>query len=125
MNILHVNVISKITAIIINSAQNLDIPNIYNYFKYFIIVTIIYLVLFYIYKNIQAKLVSKLRQWIKLELIKIVLMINNNDLSQINMPEIYLPINRISGASFLMYNSFITQIFPNIMLLIVIFGYSS
>lgn len=123
MNILHVNVISKITAIILNSAQNLDFANIYKYFKYFIIITIIYLVMFHVYKIIQAKLVSKLRQWIKLELIKIVLIINNNDLSQINMPEIYLPINRISGASFLMYNSFITQIFPNIMLLIVIFGY--
>jgi ABC-type bacteriocin/lantibiotic exporter with double-glycine peptidase domain len=123
MNILYVNVISRITASIINAAQNLEIVNIYNYFKYFIIVSVVYLVIYYVYKSIQSRLISKLRQWIKLELIKIVLTINNNDLSQINMTEINIPINRIAAACFLMYNSFITHIFPNMMLLLVIFGY--
>jgi len=123
MNILNVNIISRITASILNAAQNLEIVNIYNYFKYFIIVSIVYLVLYYIYKKIQSELISKLRQWIKLELIKIILIINNNNLSQINMPEIYVPINRIAGAAFQTYNVFITQIFPNVMLLIVIFSY--
>ena len=123
MNILNVNIISRITASILNAAQKLEIENIYNYFKYFIIVSIVYLVLYYIYKKIQSELISKLRQWIKLELIKIVLIINNNNLSQINMPEIYVPINRIAAASFQTYNMVITQLFPNVMLLLVIFGY--
>ena len=42
MNILNVNIISRITASILNAAQNLQIGNIYNYFKYFIIVSIVY-----------------------------------------------------------------------------------
>ena len=123
MNILYVNVISRITASIINAAQNLEIENIYNYFKYFIIVSVVFLVIYHIYKSIQSNLISKLRQWIKLELIKIILTINNNNLNQINMTEINIPINRIAAACFLMYNSFITHIFPNFMLLLVIFGY--
>ena len=123
MAILAVNVLSKITASIINSAQNLEIENIYSNLKYFIIVSIVFLILYYFFKKIQAELISKLRQWIKLELLKIVLTINNNDLSQINMQELYTPILRISTASFQFYNVFITMIIPNIMLLIVIFGY--
>ena len=125
MSILAVNVISKITASIINAAQNLQIENIYYNLKYFIIVSILFLILYYFFKKIQAELISKLRQWIKLELIKIVLTINNNDLSQINMQELYTPILRISTASFQFYNVFITMIIPNIMLLLVIFGYFS
>lgn len=123
MNILTVNIISKLSASIINAAQNLEIESIYDYFKYFIIVSIIYLILYFIFKNIQSKLISKLRQWIKLELVKIFLIINNNNLSQINMQELHTPILRISTSSFQMYNVFITQVFPNIMLLIVIFAY--
>lgn len=123
MNILTVNIISKLSASIINAAQNLEIESIYDYFKYFIIVSIIYLILYFIFKNIQSKLISNLRQWIKLELVKIFLIINNNNLSQINMQELHTPILRISTSSFQMYNVFITQVFPNIMLLIVIFAY--
>jgi hypothetical protein len=72
MSILAVNVISKITASIINAAQNLQIENIYSNLKYFIIVSILFLILYYFFKKIQAELISKLRQWIKLELIKIL-----------------------------------------------------
>ena len=125
MSILTVNVISKITASIINAAQNAQIENIYKNLKYLIIVSILFLILYYIYKNVQAKLISQLRQWIKLEIIKILLTINNNNLSQINMPELYIPIIRISNASFQFYNLLMTVIIPNIILVLVIGGYFS
>ena len=108
MNILHVAVISKLTAGIINAVQKLAVGDIYVYFKYFIIVSIAYLIIYYIYKILQLRLLSKLRQWIKAEIIEIILRINNDkELQQINMTELNTPINRISSASFLVINNLI------------------
>lgn len=124
MNILHVAVISKLTAGIINAIQKLVVGDIYLYFKYFIIVSIVYLIIYYIYKILQLRLLSKMRQWIKSEIIEIILRINNDkELQQINMTELNVPINRISSASFLVINNLISYILPNITLLFVIISY--
>jgi ABC-type bacteriocin/lantibiotic exporter with double-glycine peptidase domain len=124
MNILHVAVISKLTAGIINSVQQLVVGDIYLYFKYFIIISIVYLIVYYIYKLLQLRLLSKMRQWIKSEIIEIILRINNDkELQQINMTELNTPINRISSASFLVINNLISYILPNITLLFVIISY--
>lgn len=124
MNILHVAVISKLTAGIINAVQKLAVGDIYVYFKYFIIVSIAYLIIYYIYKILQLRLLSKLRQWIKAEIIEIILRINNDkELQQINMTELNTPINRISSASFLVINNLISYSFPNVTLLLVIISY--
>jgi len=123
MNIIHVNIFSKITADIINSAHNFEKDNIYYSFKYFIFITTIYLVVYHFYKKNQFELLSKLRQWIKQELISIILNINNNELKQINISELIPPINRLSSASFLVINNIISQILPNLILLFVIIIY--
>ena len=124
MNILHVAVISQLTAGIINAIQKLVVSDIYLYFKYFIIVSIVYLIIYYIYKLLQLRLLSKMRQWIKSEIIEIILRINNDkELQQINMTELNIPINRISSASFLVINNLISYILPNITLLFVIISY--
>jgi len=124
MNILHVAVISKLTAGIINAVQQLVVGDIYLYFKYFIIISVVYLIVYYIYKLLQLRLLSKMRQWIKSEIIEIILRINNDkELQQINMTELNVPINRISSASFLVINNLISYILPNITLLFVIISY--
>lgn len=124
INILQVAVISNITAGLINAVQNSIVLDIFKNFKYFIIVSIIYLIINYIYKTIQLKLLSKLRHWLKSELVHIILKINNdNELEQINSIELNTPISRISAASFLVLNNFISYSFPNIILLLVIIAY--
>lgn len=124
MNILHVIIISKLTAGIINAVQKLVDIDIYIYFKYFIIVSFVYLIIYNIYKILQLRLLSKLRQWLKAEIVEIILRINNDkELQQINMIELNTPINRISGASFLVINNLISYSFPNVTLLLVIISY--
>ena len=56
-----INVISYITANIIKSIQENKIDGAYKFYKYFIIITVIYLILYYFYKFIQNKLLSKLK----------------------------------------------------------------
>jgi hypothetical protein len=85
INILQVAVISQLTAGIINAAQKSITLDIFSYFKYFIIVSVIYVIIYYIYKLIQLQLLSKLRHWIKSELIEMILRTNNdNELHQID-----------------------------------------
>jgi len=123
INIFQINVISYVTANIINSVENKKYPNSILFFKYFILVFFIYSVLYFFYKRTQNSLIVTLRQWIKKELLKSVLIVNNDTMSQDNILSLSTPINRIPTSCFLLFNTFITSILPNITLLLVIFFY--
>jgi ABC-type bacteriocin/lantibiotic exporter with double-glycine peptidase domain len=123
INIFQINIISYVTANIINSIENKKYPNSILFFKYFILVFFIYSVLYFFYKRTQNNLIVTLRQWIKKELLKSVLIVNNDTMSQTNFLSLSTPINRIPTSCFLLFNTFITNILPNITLLLVIFFY--
>jgi len=124
INVLHVAVISQLSAGIINAVQNSITIDIFRYFKYFIIISLIYVVTYYIYKLIQLQLLSKLRHLLKSELIEMILRVNNDkELQQMNIIDLNTPISRISAASFLVLNNFISYNLPNLVLLFVILTY--
>jgi ABC-type multidrug transport system fused ATPase/permease subunit len=123
INIFQINIISYITANIINSIQKNNLNLVYQYYKYFIVISVIYVFLYNFYKLLQNNLLTKLRQWIRSELIKIVLVINNENFSNINFTKLNSPINRISGNCFLVFNNIFTYLIPNITLLFIISGY--
>ena len=124
INVLQVAVISQLSAGIINAVQNSVTMDIFRYFKYFIIISLIYVVTYYIYKLIQLQLLSKLRHWLKSELIEMILRVNNDkELQQMNIIDLNTPISRISAASFLVLNNFISYNLPNLVLLFVILTY--
>ena len=64
LNILKINVISYISANIIKSIQERKIDNTYIFYRYFIIISIIFIILFNYYQILQNHLLSKLRQWL-------------------------------------------------------------
>lgn len=123
INTFQINIISYVTANIINSVENKKYPNTILFFKYFILIFFIYSVLYFFYKRTQNSLIVKLRQWIKKELLKSILVVNNDIMSQDNLLSLSTPISRIPTSCFLLFNTFITTIVPNITLLLVIFFY--
>jgi len=124
INVLQVAVISQLSAGIINAVQNSITIDIFRYFKYFIIISLIYVVTYNIYKLIQLQLLSKLRHWLKSELIEMILRVNNDkELQQMNIIDLNTPISRISAASFLVLNNFISYNLPNLVLFFVILTY--
>jgi ABC-type multidrug transport system fused ATPase/permease subunit len=123
INIFQINIISYITANIINSIQKNNLTLVYQYYKYFIIISLIYVFLYNFYKLLQNILLTKLRQWIRSELIKMILVINNENFSNINFTKLNSPINRISANAFLIFNNLFTYLIPNITLLLIITGY--
>ena len=122
INIFQTNGISYITASIIESLQNNgnNTEKVYEYFKYFIIVSSLYIFLYNFYKYFQNKILTKLRQWMRNQLVKMLLLVNNENFSEINFTKLNSPINRISSVSFMVFNDIITYILPNITFLIII-----
>jgi ATP-binding cassette subfamily B protein len=121
INILQTNGISFITANIITSLQNKNSnKTTYNYFKWFILVSIIFIILYHSYKYFQNKLLTKLRQWMRHHLVKMILKMNNEKFSEMNFTKLNSPINRISSVSFMVFNDIITYLLPNITFLFIV-----
>lgn len=120
INLFQTNGISFITATIIDSIQKKQYDNVHQFFKYFIYVSIMFVFLFYLYKYFQNKLLTKLRQWMRHQLVKMLLLVNNENFSEINFSKLNSPINRISSVSFMVFNDVITYLLPNITFLLMI-----
>jgi ABC-type multidrug transport system fused ATPase/permease subunit len=120
INILQTNGISFITANIITSLQNNNKLTTYHYFQWFIIISIIFIILYHSYKYFQNRLLTKLRQWMRHNLIEIILKLNNEKFSEINFTKLNSPINRISSVSFMIFNDIITYLLPNITFLFIV-----
>ena len=123
LNILKINIISYISANIIKSIQTNNIYNVFIYYKYFIVISIIFIFLFSFYKIFQNQLLSKLRQWVRHYIIKILLLINNENLSSVNFTKLNSPTFRIANNCFYFFNNIIGTLIPNITLLIIVFTF--
>ena len=123
INGLKVNVISYITANIIQNIQKKNSVDTYRFYYYFIIISVIFIILFSIYKYTQNNIGFHLKNWMKRELIKLTLIINNNNYSDVNFTKLYNPIQRTSGVFNVLFNCITSYIIPNITLIIIILCY--
>lgn len=123
LSLLKINVIALITANIIKSIQTTDIKNVFSYYKYFIIASIVYVILYIIYKYKQNNILIQLRLWIKKEIVDNMMKTNNENLSHENFTKLNNPINRVSSLIYFIYNNFVSNILPNLSILFVIFLY--
>ena len=123
INIIQTNGISYITAKIIDFIHKNKKNLVYDFFKYFVFISIAYILLYNYYKYFQNKLLTKLRQWMRHQLVKAMLIVNNENLSEINFTKLNSPINRISSVCFMVFNDMITYLLPNITFLIIISCY--
>jgi len=120
INFLKINVISYIVANIIGSINKKNEIVTKQYYVYFIIVSLFYIIIYGIYKIIQNNLLSVLKQDIKTNLVEILLNKNNENMSNINFSKLNTPILRISASIFYIFNEILTLIIPNITLIIII-----
>jgi ABC-type multidrug transport system fused ATPase/permease subunit len=123
LSLLKINVIALITANIIKSIQTSDIKTVFDYYKYFIIASIIYITLYIIYKYKQNNILIQLRLWMKKEIVDNMMKTNNENLSHENFTKLNNPINRVSSLIYFIYNNFVSNILPNLSILFVIFIY--
>jgi ATP-binding cassette, subfamily B, bacterial len=123
VNVIQTNAISTITANIITHIKGGGKDSVYKYIHLFVGVSILYLVFYHLYKIVQINLITKLRQWTRNQLIKLVLLNNNENYSEKSFMELDSPISRMSTVSFMMFNDIITFVIPTIIFLLIITGY--
>ena len=121
ISLLKINVISYVTANIIQSIKNKNENDSYTYLYYFIIISSVYTLLFSLYKFLKSKILVDLRHWFRNEIIKKLLIINNNNFSESNFTKLNSPIIRLSNYIYYTLNIILTIILPNITVLFVIF----
>jgi ATP-binding cassette subfamily B protein len=123
INIIQTNGISYLTAKIIDFIHKNKKILVYDFFKYFVLISVSYILLYNFYKYFQNKLLTKLRQWMRHQLVKAMLIVNNENFSEINFTKLNSPINRISSVCFMVFNDAITYLLPNISFLIIVSSY--
>jgi len=123
INIFQTNGISYITANIIEEIYNNNKSGVMKYFKYFVIISVIYIFMYNYYKYFQNKILTKLRQWVRHNLLRILMLINNENFSEMNFIKLNSPINRISSVCFMVFNDIITYLLPNFTFLLIIYAY--
>jgi ATP-binding cassette subfamily B protein len=111
------------TAKIISSVKENHSSAAYTCFTYLIILVIIYLAVTSLFKYYKTTLLTKLRHWMRQELIRIILKVNNENFSGMNFTKLNSPIDRISSVCFMIFSDIVSYILPNTLFLLVISGF--
>jgi len=120
INLFQINGISIITANIIESLQLNKIALAKRYYVYFIIVSVLFLLLYHAYKHYQNLLFTKLSNWLKRELVDFIIKSNNENMASINFSKLVSPINRITNSIYGVFYRILIHLFPDLIFILVI-----
>lgn len=122
-NIITTNVITHFNSMLITSVQGGQLDTTIMFFKYFMYSRIAFALFTYGYKLVQDVIMTNLKQWIRNNLIKIILKTSNEDLSNINFTKLNTPINRLASTVFLILGDTLNFSLPYAMFILVSIGY--
>jgi len=121
--LIQTNGISYITANLIESMEKNNYESTMRMFKLFISISVLFMIVYYTYKTIQNDIVTKMMQWIKHEIFKVILLTNNENMCHVNFVEFITPITRISVSCYILFYDIISSILPTVGFLLVIAGF--
>jgi len=119
----YTNLSSIVNANIIQGIQQNDYKKTLSNFRYFIGVSAIFLIIYYIYRTLQNNVLTILVHWTKSEIYNFILLANNENMRNVNFVEFITPITRISNSCNLLLSDILSSIVPTVAFLIVIFIY--
>ena len=108
------NGISFISASIIDGVELGNRKASNHFFIQFCIISMLFIYVYYTYKSLQTKLLTKLRQWIKYKLVGLLLKSNNENMSEMNFSKVSSPINRISSVCFMLFTDLFSGMLPTL-----------
>ena len=123
INILQTNGISFLTANIIQNMEQHEPKVALVFFRYFVLVSIIYITLMAGYRWFKDRMMTKMAQWLQFQIVKMVMTINNQTMSNSNFTNINTLINQLSTTTFNFFTDVITYLIPNVVFLFVVAGY--
>lgn len=123
LSFFYTNISSIVNANIIQGIQKNDFTKVFTNFKYFIGVSIIFIITYYFYKLVQNNVLTRLAHWTKSEIFNFILLANNENMRNVNFVEFITPITRISNSCNMLLSDIISNVVPTISFLTVIFAY--
>jgi ABC-type bacteriocin/lantibiotic exporter with double-glycine peptidase domain len=123
ITMIQTNGISFVTANIIESVEKHSLKSTMQFFNYFIYLSILFFIIYYIYKSLQNNLITKIIQWVKNEIFRIILKTNNENMQNVNFVEFITPITRISVSFYALFFDIITVIIPTMAFLLIVSSY--
>jgi len=123
LSFFYTNISSIVNANIIQGIQTNNIAKAFTNYKFFIIVSVFYIIAYYIYKTLQNNILTKLAHWIKYQMFSYILTTNNENMSNVNFVEFITPITRISNSCNMLLSDIISNMIPTVAFLIVILIY--
>ena len=118
-NAIQTNGVSHFNAEIITFLQKGDFSNTLYFFKWFMAIWVLYILTKRLYKYFQNKLLTKLRQWIRFKLTEMLMISNNESLSNMNFTKLSAPISRTGTTCFKIVSDIITYIVPSVVFILV------
>jgi len=123
INALQTNVITSITSSLIDAVEHGQYIQAMSQYKYFIAVSVIYLVIYSIDEMLQVRVLTQLTPWMRIEFFKHILRMNNENLTQQNVNRYNSPINRVSYAATSMLSTIISIVLSNGAFIAIITGF--
>jgi ABC-type bacteriocin/lantibiotic exporter with double-glycine peptidase domain len=123
INYAQTNLISQITASLIDAVEHSQVAKIMQAFSYFIYASIGYLALYFTGEVLEMRMLTKLAQWMKQEFLRFIIYSNNESFNTVNAIKYSSPMNRVSFMAYNIISSFINHILTNVAFILVIAGY--
>ncbi len=123
INYAQTNLISQITASLIDAVEHSKVAAIMESFAHFIYASIGYLFIYFTGEVLEMRMLTKLAQWMKQEFIRFIVYSNNEDFNTVNAIKYSSPMNRVSFMAYNIISSFINHILTNVAFILVIAGY--
>lgn len=115
--------ISRITAEMVQSIEKVNRDRTIQVFYYLCIAFFVFLIVSYIYKHLQNNLLTKMRQWLRYNMLNILLKSNKENMDEINYPRISSPINRTASVCFMLFNIIFSMILPDTGFILIVAGF--
>ena len=106
------NYLSSVVADIIQTVQKQNFGGARDSFQRYVGASVLFLAVLYTYKTFQNRLLTKMTQWLKHELLKIILTANNENIQQVNFIEFITPITRIPVSCYILFYDVVSVIIP-------------
>jgi ABC-type multidrug transport system fused ATPase/permease subunit len=122
-NILHTNVITYFNSALIISVQDNAFDKSVIFFKYFMFSRVFLALFNFGYKLVQDVIMTKVKQWMRFNVLDIIFKTNNENMSNINFTKLATPINRLSNTCYLIISDLLNYSLPYIMFVLVTMVY--
>jgi ABC-type bacteriocin/lantibiotic exporter with double-glycine peptidase domain len=112
--------ISRITAEIVQSIEKRHQERTTQVFFYLCVAILLFLFVSYLYSHLQNHLLTKMRQWMRYNMLNILLKSNKENMDEINYPKISSPINRAASVCYMLFNIIFSMILPDTCFILIV-----